>query len=105
VPARYRVEVTAAAEGDLESIWEWIASDSVANATRFLGDVESGIESLERMPGRCPSIPENEILGTDYRHLIIGNYRVIIRVTGSTVYILRVVHGNMLLDTSWPREE
>jgi toxin ParE1/3/4 len=40
------------------------------------------------------------MLGTRYRHLIYGNYRTVFRVTGKTVYVLRVVHGARLLDTS-----
>lgn len=101
MPARYRVELTAAAEEDLESIWDWIASDSVGNATRFLRRIEAKLDTPERLPERCPPIPENEILGTDYRHLVMGDYRVIIRAAGGKVYVLRVLHGNMLLDSSY----
>jgi plasmid stabilization system protein ParE len=53
------------------------------------------------MPERCPSIPENDILGTEYRHMIFDDYRVVFRVSGRAVHVLRVVHGNRLLDTSY----
>ena len=100
MPAKYRVEVTKVAEADLEEIWILIAADSVENATRFVIQLDQKIGTLERMPDRCPLIPENARIGADYRHLIIGDYRVIFRVEASTVYILRILHGNRLLDAS-----
>ncbi len=101
MPAKYRVEITRTAEGDVESIWDHIAADSAENATRFVIDLEKKIGALERAPNRCPAIPENELLGTKYRHLILADYRVIFRLTASTIYVLRVVHGNRLLDSSF----
>lgn len=100
MPVKHRVEITANAEGDIEEIWTYIAMDSVAHAARFVARLEESIARLERMPHRCPTIPENELLGTHYRHLILGDYRVIFRTAASTVYVLRVLHGNRLLDGS-----
>jgi hypothetical protein len=44
-----------------------------------------------------PLIPENEILGTRYRHLLYGSYRIVFRLAGRTVYVLRMTHGARLL--------
>jgi plasmid stabilization system protein ParE len=98
--ATYRVEITPSAEADIGEIWDYIAQDSPANATAFLLALEEQIASLEQFPERCPKIPENEILGTAYRHILHGSYRAIFRLTGKTVIILRVIHGTRLLDTS-----
>lgn len=100
MPAKYSVEITPAAERDVEEIWTYIADDSPEKATAFLLRQEEQIEALEQFPARCPLIPENEILGTGYRHLIYGAYRTIIRITGQTVFIVRIVHGARLLDSS-----
>lgn len=100
MPAKYSVEITPAAEQDVEEIWTYIADDSPENATAFILQLEEQIEALEQFPARCPLIPENEILGTGYRHLIYGAYRTIIRITGKTVFILRIIHGARLLDPS-----
>ena len=56
------------------------------------------IKTLERLPKRCPAIPESTELKREYRHLIYGNYRTIFRITGTSVIILRVIHGAQLLD-------
>ena len=101
MPARFRVEITPSAEADLAEIWDYIVQDSPANAKTFILALEEQIASLEKFPGRCPSIPENEILGTSYRHLIYGSYRTIFRIAGSRVIILRVIHSSRLLDTSF----
>jgi plasmid stabilization system protein ParE len=100
VPARFTVEITPSAETDIAEIWDYIAQDSPANAEAFVLALEEQIASLEKFPNRCSRIPENEILGTSYRHLIHGPYRTIFRIAGSRVVILRVIHGARLLDTS-----
>ena len=56
--------------------------------------------SLSQLPKRCPVIPEADDIGVEYRHLIWGSYRTIFRIEGSTVWVVRVVHGAQLLDTS-----
>jgi len=96
----YNVEITPAAESDVEEIWTYIADDSPENATAFILRLEEQLNTLEKLPERCPLIPENEQLGTSYRHLLHGAYRTIFRITGKTVYILRIIHGTRLLDSS-----
>ncbi len=100
MPATYEVHVTPTAEADIAEVWDYIAQDSPAQATVFVGALEEQIASLERHPERCPRIPENEVMGTSYRHLIHGPYRTVFRVVGHRVVILRVIHGARLLDTA-----
>ncbi|MBI2354135.1 MAG: type II toxin-antitoxin system RelE/ParE family toxin [Deltaproteobacteria bacterium] len=101
MPATYSVEIAQAAERDVEAIWDYIADDSPENATAFILRLEEQIGMLEQFPERCPLIPENELLGTAYRHLLHGAYRTIFRITGRTVIILRIIHGSRLLDSSF----
>lgn len=98
MPAKYRVEITPLAEADITEIWEYIASDSPEAAAGFIVELTRQAETLAVFPERCSLIPENEQLGTRYRHLIYGNYRTIFRISGKTVYVLRVIHGARLLD-------
>src|SRR2546429_2018083 len=97
---RFHVKIARRAEIDLEEIWDYIAADSVENATRFIVELETRMKTLSHSPRRCSLIPENEILGTRYRHLIIRKYRVVFRISRNTVYVLRAIHGARLLDTS-----
>lgn len=100
MPAKFRVRITRTAERDVENIWSFIAQDSPEEASRFIDRLEDQIATLERFPERCPLIPENEILGTRYRHPLYGSYRSVFRVRGKTVYVLRIIHGARLLDSS-----
>jgi toxin ParE1/3/4 len=100
VPAKYRVEITRAAEADVAGIWRFIARESEAAADEFIHQLERGTSTLERFPARCPPIPENVVLGTEYRHLLVGDYRTIFRIGGRSVFVLRIVHGAKLLDDS-----
>jgi plasmid stabilization system protein ParE len=99
VPRKFKVDITETAEADLADIWEYIAQDKPDAATAFVLRLEEQISTLERFPERSPLVPENELLGTAYRHLLYGNYRTIFKIVGSRVIILRVLHGARLLDT------
>ena len=87
------------AEADTAAIWDYIARDNPDAASAFILRLEEQIATLERYPERCPLVPENDLLGTAYRHLLFGNYRTIFKIIGVRVIILRVIHGTRLLDT------
>jgi len=93
VTKEYKVNLTQHAQNDLERIFYYIAADSINNAANFVLELEKKIYSLDTFPERQPLISENEFFGTDYRHLIYKKYRIIYRITESSVFILRVTHG------------
>lgn len=98
MPGKFSVDITETSEADVAGIWEHIALDKQEAATAFVLCLEDQISRLENFPERCPLVPENELLGTSYRHLVYGNYRTIFRIAGNRVIILRVLHGARLLD-------
>jgi len=98
VTKKYKVNLSQQAQNDLEHIFYYIADDSINNANNFIHQLEIKIYSLENLPYRHPLIPENKFFGTDYRHLNYKKYRIIYRVTGKSVFILRVIHGAKLLN-------
>jgi plasmid stabilization system protein ParE len=82
----------------VDEAWKFISQDNVEQATTFLTQLERQISTLETFPERCPLIRENKLLGTQYRHLVFGDYRTIFRIAGRVVYVLRIVHSARLLD-------
>jgi plasmid stabilization system protein ParE len=100
MPVKFQVRITRTAQEDIEEIWNFVAQDDPIESEKFLLQLEDQVKTLEYFPERCPLIPENEILHTRYRHLLYGNYRTVFRISGKTVYVLRIVHGARLLDTS-----
>ena len=95
---KYEVNLTQHAQEDLEHIFYYIAADSINNASYFIFELEKKVYSLEHLPNRNPLIPENEYFGTDYRHLVFKEYRIIYRVLEDSVFVLRIIHGAKLLE-------
>ena len=100
MPGKFRVSITRAAESDIEQAWSFIAQDNPEAADKFMSRLEEEIETLELFPNRCVLIPETEILGTRYRHMVMVTTETVFGVARRTVYVLRVIHGARLLDTS-----
>jgi toxin ParE1/3/4 len=99
VPRKYGVDITDAAQADTATIWDYIARDNPDAATAFILCLKEQSGTLERHPERSPLVPENDLLGTAYRHLLFDNYRTIFKIVGARVIILRIIHGALLLDT------
>lgn len=97
---KFHVEITKTAQNDVVEIWDYIARDNLRAAEHFISELEKQLDSLERFPGRCALIPETEIFGSQYRHLIYKKYRTVFRISGKAIYILRVIHSARLLDQS-----
>jgi toxin ParE1/3/4 len=78
----YRVELTGAAEGDLERIVQHIAEqDLPARALQVLDAVESRIDGLATEPNRGSYPKKLAALGIrDFREVFFKPYRIIYRV-------------------------
>ena len=95
---KYKVNISFNAQKDLEHIFFYIAEDSMNNAKNFILELEEKILSLGSMSGRFALIPENIFFGTNYRQITHKKYRVIYKISGNSVFVLRVVQGAKLLD-------
>jgi plasmid stabilization system protein ParE len=98
MPSKYEVLITATAEADLREVFAYIAEANPENAEKFIGFLAAQVSTLEKMPLRCPPVPENKVLGTQYRHLLYGEYRAIFKIEKSHVIVMRIVHGSRLMD-------
>lgn len=92
---KYEVLLTAGAEQDLESIYDYIAEfDCKANADDVLDRLLEVVESLAALPERGAYPKELVTLGMrDYRQTTFKPYRVIYRVMGQRVYIYVIADG------------
>jgi plasmid stabilization system protein ParE len=100
MPTRFRVRASETAERDIDEAWRFISEDSLQAAISFVRQLEERVSTLETFPARCPLIPENDLIGTQYRHLIYGDYRMIFRIEAKVVYVLRIIHSARLLDAA-----
>jgi len=98
VVKKYNVNITFNAKIDLEHIFFYIAEDSINNAKKFIHELEEKFYSLDTMPERFALISENIFFGTNYRQITHKKYRIIYKISGNSVFIMRIVHGAKLLD-------
>ncbi len=95
----YRVSLTAPAEDDAYAAFERIREAAPVHADKWLTRLFEAIFSLDRMPARCPVIPEAQELGFPARHLLFGKghgvYRIIFHIQENQqhVRVLRIWHG------------
>jgi plasmid stabilization system protein ParE len=80
------------AEEDLKDAARWQSQYSPDKAALWYFDAIEAIESLEKLPARCPRAPESSTFGVEIRHLIFGKYRILFLINDETVHILRVRH-------------
>jgi plasmid stabilization system protein ParE len=92
------VRWTPQSVSDLESIAEFIATDSSHYASLFVIDVFAAVERLEKFPESGRVVPERN--DPKIREIIPGNYRIIHRLRGDIVEILTIHHGAKLFDPS-----
>jgi len=91
---RYEVVWAPLAEGDAETIVDFIAVDEPANAERLLARLEAAARTLERFPNRGRVVPEMaEIGATHGRELVVSPYRIIYVVGDERVEVVAVVDG------------
>lgn len=95
----FEIEITESAEDDLESICKYIGQSDLKAAQNFVLSLEKKILTLELFPYRCPEIPEKDILGTHYHHLLQGSSRIIFKVKDMGVIILRIIHGGRIFES------
>ena len=85
------------AQDDLHEIYRFIARDSPRAAEALVERLLMATERLALFPGSGRIVPEFPELS--YREIIAGNYRVLYRQEGDTVWIVAVAHGRRRLDS------
>ena len=81
---------------DLEGLVEYIARDAPAAARRIAQRLIARAALLENHPLSAGYVAEDET--RTYRKVRQGNYRILYRTAGRTVYIVAVHHAARLLD-------
>jgi addiction module RelE/StbE family toxin len=89
---KYQVVWAEIAQHDLKQIIEYIAIDSPGNASRILKKIKQKVSTLYNMPVRGRIVPELKEQGIHtYRELIVAPWRVIYRISDTTVFVLSVI--------------
>ncbi len=94
---RYQVRLTDKAESDVDSVLRWFTTQQANSAgATWLSALMSRLSTLESNPDRCPIADESVDVGVEIRELLFGKrrgkYRLLFRIEGKTVLILRIWH-------------
>ena len=89
---KYQVAWAAVAQHDLKQIIDYIANDNPGNASRILKKIKKKASDLYVMPDRGRIVHELKEQGIHtYRELIVAPWRVIYRISDTTVFVLSVI--------------
>jgi toxin ParE1/3/4 len=97
----HEVRLTAGAERDLESIYDYIAEfDSKASANHVLDQLLKAAKGLATLPERGSRPRELLALGIhEYRQVFFKPYRLIYRIIGQQVFIVLIADGRRDMQT------
>ena len=93
-----KVQITSPAKMDIQESFDWWSDHrSLGQATEWYERIFHAIATLERMPERCPLVPEKALSQSGVRQLLFGigkrpTHRIVFHYAGDTdtVTILRV---------------
>lgn len=89
---KYKVEWASVAEVDLKRIIDYIAIDSPGNALQILERIRQKVSALYTLPERGRIVPELQEQGINiFRELIISPWRIVYRISDTTVYVLSII--------------
>ena len=89
---KYQVAWVAVAQDDLKQIIEYIAIDSPGNAQQILRKMRQKASGLYTSPEHGRIVPELKDQGIHtYRELAVAPWRVIYRISDTTVFVLSVI--------------
>jgi plasmid stabilization system protein ParE len=94
----YHVDITEAALADAEEYVRFLEAEKQEprTAESWWNGLIDAVLSFEKMPERCPVIPEASFFPETLPHLIYHSHRIIFHVSRreKTVTILRVYHAS-----------
>jgi toxin ParE1/3/4 len=93
---RYKVILTKTALSEAEGYAEFIrrkSNDNIASDHWWNGLLDS-LFTLEELPARCPSIPEQEDIDFPVHQLLYKSHRIIFQIQPGLVKVLRICHAS-----------
>lgn len=88
-----KLDITSAAEADLEEIADYIARDNPVRAMTFVRELYERCSDIADMPEAWPVVPRYEHHGI--RRRVHGRYLIFYRVGEDRIVILHVLNGAM----------
>jgi len=87
----YKVEISDAAQKDLEDIIDYLATLQEDIAEKYYNIIEEKIKSLSSLARRCPYARDLRLKSQGYRDLIVHNYLVFYQIVRDDIVLVRRV--------------
>jgi plasmid stabilization system protein ParE len=90
---KYSVIIQPSAAAEIDAAFVYLAANASPEvASRWFNTLEARLDTLSRMPRRCPIAPEDPYFEEEIRHLIMSPYRILFTVRPGRVDVLHVRH-------------
>jgi plasmid stabilization system protein ParE len=94
---KHRVDLTAAALGDIDQAYRWYFERSPEAAEKWRRRLLDAISKLETNPRRCAVAAESTLVNVEIRELNFGRraggYRILFTIQDDIVYIVHLRHS------------
>lgn len=87
----YSVVFDSEAQTEALEAADYIARDAPDRAATWFTGLKRAVESLTKLPARCPLARESKSLGQDLHQLIYHSHRIIFRIEEDS-RIVRILH-------------
>lgn len=90
-----KIHYAVEARRDLDDIWDYIVTDlcNASAAARVVSDIMDAVDQLESFSEMGALLATIANIDSDYRFLVSGNYLIFYRVSGTDVYVDRILYG------------
>lgn len=94
----YDISFAPTAAEDLDEILTWLEAEAPLELSAWYASLKAHINTLARLPKRCPLAPENELWGQgSIRQLLFqgypSKYRILFTINDRQLQILNIRHG------------
>lgn len=103
MPPSFEVQVSEQFRRQAMAAARYIAGDSPQAAQDLIEHIDQALAGLEQLPQRGALVPEGKRWRAGYRQTFVDSYRVIYRVRGDRVKVLRLTHGAREADPREPK--
>ncbi len=90
---KFKIKIFPSAQKDLLEIVDYINTLSPQAAIRYYDLIVEKIESIAKIPERCPLAKDVQLKLRGYRTLYVENYVVFYVVKGAVVEIRRILYA------------
>ena len=97
---KYKVYWSKEAVIDLEEIVDYVSKDRISAAKNIYETIKKRCSRLDTYPETYRKVPELQEIGIqNYREIIFPPYRIVYKLTETSIYIIAVLDGRRDFET------